>query len=218
LRGLIRPILLVALVLAIPVLPFVGFGHRMEDWITSQLDRTVSPAVVSAMVVGLLATDVFLPVPSSVISTVAGEVLGFWAGTGASWLGMTAGAVFAFGLARVFGRPLASWLSGREDLARIDAASSRAGPLVLVLARPVPVLAEASVLFLGATRLPWTWFLVPVALSNLGIAAAYAALGRWVQLPVAVAASVVLPLVAGAIARRWWPSTDPNQAAEEEVP
>jgi len=76
---------------------------------------------------------------------------------------------------------------------------------VLVLTRPIPVLAEASVLLMGTTRLEWWRFLVAVGLSNLGIAAAYAALGNRVQLPVAIAAAVALPLVSAAVARRLWP-------------
>jgi hypothetical protein len=48
-----------------------------------------------------------------------------------------------------------------------------------VLFRALPVLAEASVLLLGATRLAWWRFLTPVALANLGIAAAYSWLGSY---------------------------------------
>jgi len=74
--------------------------------------------------------------------------------------------------------------------------------VALVLARPVPVLAEASVLLAGTARLSWSWFLAPVALSNLGIAAAYCALGNLAQLPAALAASVALPLLAALVARQ----------------
>ena len=84
----------------------------------------------------------------------------------------------------------------------------RLGPLVLVLARPVPVLAEASVLLFGTTRLSWWWFLVPVALSNLGIAAVYSALGDLVAFWIALPASVALPLLAATMAGRFWPARD----------
>jgi uncharacterized membrane protein YdjX (TVP38/TMEM64 family) len=206
-RSLLKPILLLTVVLAIPILPFLGFGGWMEERMEAWLHSALSPGAVAALVVGLLATDVFLPVPSSVVSTVAGDVLGFWIGTAVSWLGMTVGAAAAFALARAFGRPLALRFAGKEDLERIDAAGDRVGPLVLVLARPVPVLAEASVLLMGTTRLSWWWFFVPVALSNLGIAAVYAALGNLVALWIALPASVALPLLAATIARRFWPST-----------
>jgi hypothetical protein len=48
---------------------------------------------------------------------------------------------------------------------------------------------------------------VAVGFSNLGIAAAYAALGDRVQLPIALAASIAVPLIFGVIARRFWPAS-----------
>ncbi len=169
----------------------------------------MSTATATALVVGVLATDVLLPVPSSVVSTFAGQRLGVLGGTAASWVGMTIGAVAAFWIARRFGRPLAVWLAGAEEYARMEALSERIGPRILVLTRAVPVLAEAGVLLFGATRLSWRRFLWPVCLSNLGIAAAYALLGAWSRLEgtvlVALAASIAVPVLAVTIARRWLP-------------
>lgn len=204
-RGLLKPIFLIALVLAIPIVPFALFGPSLEARIESEIRSALPPATVALMVVGLLTVDILLPVPSSVVSTVAGNVLGFGLGTAASWLGMTLGAVLAFVLARLLGRPLTLRFSSAKDLGRIDSLSARYGPLVLVLARPVPILAEASVLFLGTTQLGWHRFLVPIGLSNLGIAAVYAALGDIVQLPIALGASIALPLALAALARWLWP-------------
>jgi uncharacterized membrane protein YdjX (TVP38/TMEM64 family) len=204
-RGFIRQLLLIATLLAIPVVPFLLFGQRLEASITDWLSVELSPRTVAVAVFGLLASDILLPVPSSVVITFAGRMLGFWSGAGAAWCGMTAGAVIAFWLGRVFGRPLARRLSGDRELTRTDALVSRWGVFVLVLARPIPVLAEASVLLMGTTRLVWWRFLIAVGLSNFGIAAAYAALGNRVQLPVAIAASIALPLLTAAIARGLWP-------------
>lgn len=208
-RAMAAPILLVAVVLAVPIVPFALVGPSLEGRIQGWLDESLSPWAVAGLVVGLLATDVLLPVPSSVVSAFAGSVLGFAAATAVSWTGMTLGAAAAFALARLLGRPAALSLAGAEDLDRVDRLSRRYGPLALVLARPVPVLAEASVLFLGATRVPWQWFLAPVMLSNLGIAAVYAALGSMASMPVALGASIALPLAAAAVARKLWPAADP---------
>lgn len=204
-RGLVRQLLLIATLLAIPIVPFLIFGHQLEASITDWLSLELSPGTVAAAVFSLLASDILLPVPSSVVITFAGRMLGFWYGAGVAWCGMTAGAVLAFWLVRVFGRPLARRLSSDRELARTDALVSRWGVLVLVLARPVPVLAEASVLLMGTTQLGWWRFLIAVGLSNFGIAAAYAALGNRVQLPVAVAASIALPLLTAVVARWFWP-------------
>lgn len=217
-RHLVRQLLLIAAILAIPIVPFLFFGERLETRITDWLDDELSPGTVAIAVIGLLASDILLPVPSSVLSTLAGHALGFWGGTGASWCGMTLGAVIAFWLVRIFGRPLARWLSSDQELERTDALAARWGVFVLVLARPIPVLAEASVLLMGTTRLGWWQFLTAVGLSNFGLAAAYAALGERVQLPIAIAASIVLPLLAAGMARILWPSVrhadDQSEAAE----
>jgi uncharacterized membrane protein YdjX (TVP38/TMEM64 family) len=210
----LRQLALLALVLAIPIVPFLVLGDSFETRLMELFGPDVPPLVVATLVAGLLASDVVLPVPSSIVSTLAGRVLGFWGGTAASWVGMTAGAVIAFAAARAFGRPLAVRLAGEEEMARVDALAVRLGALVLVVARPVPAFAEASVLLMGVTRLGWTPMLVAVGLSNLGIAAAYSALGDRVQLPVALAASVVLPLLLAAAARAFWPRGS-NEEAEE---
>lgn len=200
-----RQMVVIAGVLAVPIVPFLFFGEALEARITSWLDSELSRRTAALAVIGLLASDILLPVPSSLVSTFAGRVLGFWRGMGASWCGMTTGAAIAFGLVRVFGRPLARRLSSDEELARTDALAARWGVLVLVLTRPVPVLAEASVLLMGTTRLAWWRFLAAAGLSNFGIAAAYAALGERVQLPIAIAASIALPVLTAALARWLWP-------------
>jgi uncharacterized membrane protein YdjX (TVP38/TMEM64 family) len=117
---------------------------------------------------------------------------------------MTVGAVLAFGLVRLYGRRLASRLSTEEELNRMDALADRYGMLLLVVMRPIPVFAEASVLFMGVVRLSWWRFLISVSLSNLGIAAVYAVLGNRVQFPIALAASIAIPLLVSMMARWFW--------------
>lgn len=65
------------------------------------------------------------------------------------------------------------------------------------------VIAVAVVLMVPI--IPFLW---PVYLSNLGIAAAYAALGDWSRhegtMLFALAASIAVPLLAVTMARSWW--------------
>jgi uncharacterized membrane protein YdjX (TVP38/TMEM64 family) len=200
-----RPLLIVTLVLAAPVVPFLLFGDRLEGWIFGLFDPPPSPATLWWLVAGAMASDVLLPVPSSMVSTLAGAELGVLGGTSASWVGMTAGAMLAFALARGWGRPLAERLVAADDLDRLDRLATRLGPGLVVLTRAVPVLAEASVLLLGLNRLAWRRFLPALWASNLGIALAYAAFGdaagKHAWLPLALAISVAAPLGVMAIAR-----------------
>jgi uncharacterized membrane protein YdjX (TVP38/TMEM64 family) len=204
---LLRPLLPMIAVLLLPVVPFLLFGSRVEAWWRQWQQNPPAPAVVAAMAVGLLATDIFLPVPSSLVATFAGWELGVWRGTAVAWIGMSLGAIVGFALARRWGRPLVAWLTRPGDFERTAALVARYGPAILVLGRGVPVLAEASVLILGMHGLSWSRFLPGVLLSNLGLAIAYAALGRFSQqyqlLPLALGVSIALPVLLVAAFRGW---------------
>ncbi len=215
-RELWRPLLIICIALLVPVIPFLSFGGWLEERIAVWLDPPPPPGVIALGTVAILSTDILLPVPSSVVSTVAGAQVGIAAATAASWLGMTLGAAIGFALARTCGRPLAERFSSGDDLQRMDSLATRYGPWILVGTRALPVLAEAAVLFLGATRLSWRQFLPAVMLSNLGIAAVYSVLGHFArsqgELPLALAASIALPVLAATMARWLLPSR--NQQGE----
>ncbi len=210
-RDLLRPLVLVVLALLVPIVPFLGFGPWLEGRIEGWLDPPPPPALVALASVALLSTDVLLPIPSSVVSTVAGAQLGIALGSFVSWLGMTLGAAGGFVLAKAFGRPLACRLSSPDDLARLEAVSRQYGAWILIVTRALPILAEAAVLLLAATGLPWRRFWPAIVLSNLGIAAVYSALGHYArgggQMPLAIAGSIALPLLATTMARWLLPRT-----------
>lgn len=178
-----RHVLFVAAVLLIPIFPFLllgeAFEERVAQWSRRHLaGETADVGVKFGVVTGLLAADLFLPIPSSAVSTYAGGVMPLASAAAASWLGMTAGACLGFGLARGLGRPFAARRAGQDDLERMHGLAERYGPLTLVLTRPLPLLAEACVLLLGTTRLSWRRFLAPVLVSNLVISLTYTVCGR----------------------------------------
>jgi len=205
-RGFWRPLLILAVALAVPIVPFLAFGDALEAKVSTWFDPPPAPLTVALVTVGVLAADILLPVPSSLVSTVAGARLGLLGGTLVSWLGLTTGACFGFWLARAFGRPLAARLSTPADLDEMDRLAGRYGGLILIGTRALPVLAEAAVLLLGTTKWSWRLFLPTVAVSNLGIAVVYSALGHFAtsygELPLALIASIALPLAAAFVARR----------------
>ena len=206
-RDLLRPMLPMIVILAIPIVPFLLFGEQVDVWFAAWKKQPPATPAVAAVVVGLLATDVFLPVPSSVVATLAGYQLGAIGGTLTVWCGMTLGAVLGFALARWLGPRFVSWMTRQSDLARTQRLTDRFGPLILVLGRGVPVLAEASVLLMGMHGLSWRRFLPPVLLSNLGLSVAYAAFGEVAEknglLPLALGVSIALPVALVALFRAW---------------
>ena len=212
--SLLRPILMISFVLLIPVIPFLLFGDILQKWVEVQLSSRDS----SLLIIALLCSDIFLPIPASVVCTFGGAKLGIFWGTITAWLGMGLGAILGFCLSRYFGQAFALKFSAGKDLARAEDLTQRCGPSVLILCRGVPVLAEASVLLMGMQRLSWQRFLVPVLLSNLGLAIAYSAFGEIAEkhqwLPLALAVSIGLPVVLAAIVK-WSFESRINQQEEE---
>ena len=203
-RHSLRLLLTFALVaVAVPLVPFLACGARLDVLVADWLDPLPSPSVLAAAEIGVLAADLLLPVPSSMVATLGGASLGIVVGTACAWIGMTAGAV-------------AGWWLGRRSagraLERLDAADRaalarqerRMGPLLVVLSRPLPLVAEAVALFTGAAGMPLRSFFPAAAGGNLAIAFAWTlagALGRdadalqWV-LVAALAVPVGFALVA----------------------
>jgi len=204
-RVFVRYLLMLSLILLVPIVPFVVFGQHLESWVEAWAASPPSPQVTTAAIIGLLASDILLPVPSSVVATLGGAQLGLVGGTAASTIGMSIGAIGGFALARRWGRPLALKFSRHKDLEQIEQLVAQYGPVVIVLTRGVPVLAEASILLVGINRLSLKQFLLPMFAANLGIALAYSAFGKLAAeqqwLPTAVALSIGLPILLTAMVR-----------------
>ncbi|MBM3968897.1 MAG: VTT domain-containing protein [Planctomycetes bacterium] len=206
----IRAALFLLVLFAIPIVPFLWLGEPFEAGLIQSLHEPSSPGVVVGWVIGLLAVDMFLPVPSSAVITYSGGVIGVWTGTLVSWIGLSIGAIGGFGLARAFGETIARRFSESEDIERMSRFTLRHGATALVLTRALPILAEACVLMLGASRLSWRQFLLPMLVSNLLLSLTYSACGAYFQgsnaFPIALVASGAVPLIAALVIRRLWKS------------
>jgi len=198
--------LLAIIILSLILIPFFLFGASVEEWTKVFLDSAKDKrALVACVLAGLLASDILLPVPSSVVSTACGLFLGFTFGALVSLAGMVVSCAIGFWLACIMGRPLASRLVGESEMRRLERLSARLGDWVVVICRPIPVLAEASVLFVGLGQMSTIRFFLLSTLSNLGISAVYAAIGAYAanvnSFLLAVAGSVFLPGVAMLVLR-----------------
>ena len=196
--------LLWGLLIGLVLLPFFLFEAQFNA-LAEQITRSgMSRSVAAAGIFALLALDVFLPVPSSIVATGAGVILGLAEGTAVVWSGMMAGCLIGYGTG-VRAAATARWIVGPDNLARAESLMRRYGDLALVLCRPVPVLAEASVVFAGIVRARFARFAVLTAISNLGIALGYAAFGafsmRLDSFLVAFLGALLLPGIALGISR-----------------
>ena len=183
------------------LLPFLVLGDRFDRWTEVTLNSTPHAAGVLGLVVVLLALDTVLPVPSSVLATIAGYRLGFAGASIAIAIGLCTSNVVGYLIGRFAGSPAVERLVAVEQLARARAvATQRPGLTALAVTRPVPILSEATILLAGAARAPAAPTLAVCALANAGMALAYAGMGSAAHgpaaIPLALAGSVGLPALA----------------------
>lgn len=188
---------LVAVVLLIPVVPFAIVGELPgERWLSATDGNALLFALTGG---GLLTLDVVLPIPSSVIIALLGGRLGLWEGWLCAWLGLTAGNLVGYGLGRLWPRKAVPDVPEPPAL------------VLLVLSRPVPVLAEAMAIAAGATRTRAVPVITACATGNAIYAGVLAADGAALLASDWAGPGLVLPLlvpVAGWVIWRWSQARD----------
>ena len=195
------------LLLALILVPFFMFGDAIEAWTENYIRESPGGRLWAAVVLGgSLASDIVLPIPSSVVSTACGNLLGFAAGALTSLAGMTVSCLAGYWLGVLGGRPLAERMVGKGDLARLEEWNRRFGEWTVVVTRPIPVLAEAAVIVVGMGRMRPARFILLSLLANTGVSVVYAAVGAYAAhvnaFLLAFAFSIVVPGIAILATRR----------------
>ena len=161
------------------IVPFCIWGGAIEAWFDGQMKlASAHPERTALVLFGLLATAIVLPVPSSLVSTCCGLTLGFPVGFLISFMAMNVSAGLGYLLGR-FGARYAANLIGVRDQKILESFARNGAKWLLLLLRPVPVLAEASVLFSGIARQPIKRAAGEVLLGNVIVSAVYVAVGTW---------------------------------------
>jgi len=150
-----RQLKIIIAALLVPIVPFVIIGELPgEQWLSGADDDALLFALTGG---GLLALDIALPVPSSIVGTLLAARLGFWPGFIATWAGLLVGNMVGFSLARFAAKHLRDWLPPFPETTTL---------VLVFLSRPVPVVAEAMALAAGATRISAVHFLLVCGAGN----------------------------------------------------
>lgn len=172
-----RTILLALLVLVLIGVSFWLYGPALDAWTERVIDLADKhPWQAGAWLTGLLASDIVFPVPSSLASVACGYALGFWGGTLASFLGMSVSTVAGY-LLGYAASGKANRCLGEREKAMMVSFYDRYGLWMLLALRPVPMLAETSILFSGFVRQPFAKVMAVTAIGNLVVSAVYALIG-----------------------------------------
>lgn len=187
---------LAAFVIASKILVENVLGIRLEPMVAAWL---AAPGAGSALaIVAVLAADVLLPVPSSVVMILSGAAFGVVYGSALALLGSVLGEWLGFELARRYGLALASRMAGATDLAHVNRFFDRHGALAVMVTRPIPVVMETMSLVAGLSGMRRVTFLLASLIGTLPIVVLYAYAGAMSrQVGNLLPAVIILIAVAG---------------------
>jgi uncharacterized membrane protein YdjX (TVP38/TMEM64 family) len=188
------------------LLPFALWGERFDQqaplWLQAQHAPT-GLALLGLAVLGiaLLVVDVVLPVPSSVVAVALCWALGPWLGGLSVASGVFLAFVGGYGLGRLLPESrLRGWIGPRLwDSTRTQAREHALW--WIVLARPLPVLAELSAVLAGVWRVPPARAFAHAAAASIAVGALYGG-SAWIgaQAP----STALLVLAVGALPTALW--------------
>ncbi len=161
------------IIVTLVMLPFLLAG----DWFETAGDLLIAknPGVylLSLIIIAALTLDVLLPVPSSLVALGAGTLIGGVWGFAVLFTGFMAGAYFGYYLGRYPGRFALARMTSPRTCAQVERYMDASSPLALFICRPVPILAETTVVLAGMGGLSVLKFTGLMLLSNGLVAGFY---------------------------------------------
>lgn len=170
----------ILLLCAAILVPFILWDDTLEEASLAALQQT-SATLRGLVVIGLLAADVLLPIPSSLVMVGAAIALPAVGALFSCFAGLMLGCGLGYGMGRWLGEPLLARMAGPERRAALSVWFARHGVAAIAVCRPIPMLAELSVVMAGSARTPLFPFLFTCAAANVAVAAIYVTLGAQVS-------------------------------------
>ncbi|GAB5482606.1 MAG: hypothetical protein Pars92KO_23630 [Parasphingorhabdus sp.] len=125
---------------------------NVRDWL--EIASTLSALTVIAVVVSLLAIDLFVAVPTLTVVILGSYFLGFEMGFAAAMAGSAIAAFGGYAICHRWGEgALAKVIRDEEQRAEMRNAFTAHGPGMIVLSRAAPILPEVTACMAGMTRM-----------------------------------------------------------------
>ena len=171
----------------------INVDALIERWMST------AGAGSAAVLIGLLAADLFLPIPSSLIMVLSGAAFGVFWGSIFSLFGSIGGEWLGFELVRRYGVKASRRLVGDEDLEKMRVIMARHGAAAVLVTRALPVVMETMSVVAGLSQMSRKSFLTASLVGTLPVVIVYAYAGAVSrEISSVVPAVVMLIAVAGA--------------------
>jgi uncharacterized membrane protein YdjX (TVP38/TMEM64 family) len=147
-------------------------GLSIEAMATAWLSRAGAGTAVT--VVALLAADLFLPIPSSIVMVLSGAAFGVFWGALLSLVGSVGGEWLGFELVRHYGRRASARIVGDQEIERLSRVFARHGAATIVVTRALPVVMETMSVVAGLSSMTRKTFLIASFVGTAPIVFVYA--------------------------------------------
>lgn len=168
-------------IFSISFIIFDILGYVENDYMQAKLEDFSGTQdnlyLFAGLIITLLAIDLFLPIPSSIIMVLSGVVLGTFWGAIASFIGAILSAIIGFGLCRRLGQKAFDRFIGTEDTENIKKWFNDYGLLAIIISRPVPMLTEILSCLAGLSHIKFLPFIIASTLGTLPICFIYSYAG-----------------------------------------
>ncbi|MCG6902797.1 MAG: VTT domain-containing protein [Rhodobacter sp.] len=178
---MIRLLLIVVGLIALSVVPFLIWGERIEQdlstlgaagWMQS------FGAWAGIVGIGLIASDIALPVPSTAVMAALGIIYGPLLGGAIAAAGAVIAGLIGYGICRMIGPRTAERLAGKQGFAQARTLFDRYGGWMVAGSRWLPILPETISFLAGLTAMPAGRYVVALLCGAVPLGFVFATAGH----------------------------------------
>jgi uncharacterized membrane protein YdjX (TVP38/TMEM64 family) len=213
-----RLFLFILALVALMLVPVLVFDDEIDDYFAGEegLKRLQSYGAWAWLVgIGLIVSDLVLPVPSTAVIAGLGMLYGPWLGGLIGGVGSTLAGLVAYGGCRLLGQRFLDFLVGSANLEKLGRFFGRHGLWAIALSRWMPLLPEALCCLAGMARMRFGPFLAALGCGSLAMGFAFGFLGMaYLDRPVVgLVVSALIPLAVWPFIHTYLRRTPPVQMA-----
>ena len=176
-----RLALVVLGLVALMLLPVLIFDDEIDDFFAGEeglqwLRSWGAWAWIIAM--GLIISDLVLPVPSTALISLLGMLYGPWLGGLLGGIASTLAGLVAYGGCRLVGQRALRFLLGETSLEKLSRFFEKYGAWAIALSRWMPLLPEALCCLAGMARMRWIPFFASLACGSMAMGLTFGFLGH----------------------------------------
>jgi uncharacterized membrane protein YdjX (TVP38/TMEM64 family) len=201
-RGLILVLITVGFVIGSKLLIENVLGIPVEALASRWLDH--AGLGTATLIVALLAADVALPIPSSLVMVLSGAAFGVGWGALIALVGSIAGEWIGFELVRRYGRGVSRGIVCADEFERFSVFFERHGTMAVILTRPLPVVMETMSLIAGLSTMSRRSFLGASLAGTAPIVVIYAYAGAVSREVDSLIPAVVILVAVAACGYAWY--------------